>query len=128
MNHQSDHILPIKTYLALAGALFVLTGVTVAVSFINAGGWNAVIALGVASLKASLVALYFMHLKYDSKLNLFVFLSALFFVAVFIIFTMFDTARRDDLYDYTSDPINKQAPIYDNLPADSTKHENSEQH
>ncbi len=126
MNHQSEHILPVRTYLSIAALLFVLTGITVGLSFVHIGGWNAVIAIGVASVKASLVALFFMHLKYDSKLNLFIFLSALFFVGIFIILTMFDTARRDDLYDYTSGPINKNAKIYENLPADSTQHEDAQ--
>lgn len=126
MDQHTDHILPIKTYLAVAAALFVLTAVTVGVSFIDAGGWNAVIAVGVASIKASLVALFFMHLKYDNKLYLFVFLAGLFFVALFIILTMFDTARRADLYEIKSKPIKENALIYDTMPADTTDTQDSE--
>ena len=120
MSESKEHILPVKTYIAVAGALFVLTVITVAISYIDLGGWNAVVAVGVATCKVSLVALFFMHLKYDSKIYLFSFIIGVLFVAVFIIFTMFDTLRRADLYQLKAEPINKDAVIYNESNADSS--------
>jgi len=59
-----------KVYLTVWGVLLVLTGVTVAVSYLSLGLWNAAAALTIASVKAVLVALYFMHLRYEIKLVL----------------------------------------------------------
>ncbi|GFO61559.1 hypothetical protein GMST_38840 [Geomonas silvestris] len=59
-----------KIYFVVWGALLVLTAVTVAVSYLNLGLWNATVALAIASLKAGLVALYFMHLRHEIKLVL----------------------------------------------------------
>jgi len=89
------HITPLKTYYAVFGALIVLTGLTYAVSFAGFPPVQSVIiAMVVAMTKASLVALWFMHLKYDTKFNIFVFVSALWFMAVFFVFTMFDLGSR----------------------------------
>ena len=115
-----EHILPLKIYLSVAGALFILTLVTVSVSYVDLGGWNIVVALAVASFKASLVALFFMHLKYDNKIHMFILLASIFFVAVFIIITMFDTLRRTDIYDIRGEPIQKEAIIYESAPAESS--------
>lgn len=59
-----------KIYYAVWGVLLVLTAVTVEVSFLNLGLWNAAVALTIASVKAVLVALYFMHLRHEIKLVL----------------------------------------------------------
>lgn len=108
-----EHILPIKVYLRVAAALLALTGATVAISYVHLGPWNAVVAVGIASLKASLVALFFMHLKYDNKINMFIFFAAILFVTLFITLTMFDTLRRADIYEIRGEPIKKNAIIYE---------------
>ncbi|GFO69754.1 cytochrome-c oxidase [Geomonas limicola] len=59
-----------KIYFVAWSTLLVLTAVTVAVSYLNLGLWNASVALAIASLKAGLVALYFMHLRHEIKLVL----------------------------------------------------------
>jgi cytochrome c oxidase subunit 4 len=118
--HNTNHIVPLRVYFGVAGALFVLTVVTVAISFVHLGGWNVVVALLVASVKSALVALFFMHLLYDKKIFLVIFLAAIMFLAVFIILTMFDTMRRDDIDQIKAQPINPKAVIYDSLdPGDS---------
>ena len=61
-----EHVTPLSVYLGIFGALMVLTAVTVAVAFVDLGSLNILVALGVAVFKASLVVLYFMHLKYAS--------------------------------------------------------------
>ncbi len=115
------HVLSLETYLAVAGALLVLTAVTVAVSFVHFGAWNLVVAMAIAATKAILVALFFMHLKYDNKIYLAVFGASVLFLALFIIFTMFDTMRRSDIYDVVDKPINPKAIIYQDVPSDSAQ-------
>jgi cytochrome c oxidase subunit 4 len=115
-----NHVLPLETYLAVAGALMVLTAVTVTVSFVHFGAWNLVVAMAIAATKAIMVALFFMHLKYDNKIYLAVFGGSVVFLALFIIFTMFDTMRRSDIYDVVDKPINPNAIIYHTMGGDST--------
>jgi cytochrome c oxidase subunit IV len=105
-------ILPFRVYAQVAGALLFLTLVTVAVSFLDLGGWNAIVALAIAGTKAMLVVLYFMHLKYDRHINFYVFMIGVLFVTVFIGLTMFDTLRRADIYEIQSQPIQPDAKIY----------------
>lgn len=123
-----EHIIPVKTYLAVTGALFVLTVVTVGISYIDLGGWNAVVAVAVASVKVTLVATFFMHLKYDNRINLFIFLIGITFVSMFIILTMFDTLRRADIYEIQAEPINDKAIIYQQAETDTTQQSKEPQH
>jgi cytochrome c oxidase subunit 4 len=64
------HISPTITYFIVGAALLVLTAITVGASYIDLGSIlvNFVVAMLIASVKASLVLLYFMHMKYESKL------------------------------------------------------------
>ena len=65
-----DHAHPgLRTYLAVFVALLVLTGVTVAAAFVDLGPVNTPVAMGVASLKAFLVLVWFMHLKVSHRLG-----------------------------------------------------------
>jgi cytochrome c oxidase subunit 4 len=111
-NEHTPHVLPLKVYLAVAAALMVFTVITVAVSFVDLGGFNIVVALLIASIKGAMVALIFMHLKYDNKLFAAIFTISLLFVSVFIILTMFDTLQRGAIYEYRAEPINKEAKMY----------------
>ncbi len=96
-NATTGHVSSMKTYLGVGAALLVLTVVTVAVSFVDLGGFNVVVALLIASIKGTLVVLFFMHLLHDNKLYLTIFISALIFLFILIIFTMFDTMTRDEM-------------------------------
>lgn len=109
------HILPLKVYLGVGAALLVLTAITVGISYFHFGAFNLLVAMMVAAVKATLVALYFMHLKYDNKLYLFIFVSSVLFVAVFVIVTMFDTLRRGEASVEERGPIHQQAAMYDSL-------------
>jgi cytochrome c oxidase subunit 4 len=94
--HESHHhVMPIKTYLGIFGALMVLTVVTVLVSYADLGPLALPVALAVALVKAGLVVGYFMHLKFDTRFHTFVFLSSLVFVAIFFVITFFDLNTRD---------------------------------
>jgi cytochrome c oxidase subunit 4 len=90
----SVHVSPLSTYLTIFAALMVFTAITVAVAFVNLGSFNPVVALGVAALKATLVILYFMHVKYSSRLTKLVVVLSLFFVAILFAETLMDYATR----------------------------------
>ncbi|MCM0083127.1 cytochrome C oxidase subunit IV family protein [Geomonas sp. Red32] len=83
-----------KSYVMVWIALIVLTGATVGVSFLNLGLWNAAVALVIASTKATLVGLYFMHLRHEIKLVIGFALFPLLFLALIIIGTLSDTMTR----------------------------------
>jgi len=93
------HISPFKNYIMVFGALMVLTALTYAVSYMSLGTASLPVAMGVAVAKATLVCMFFMHLKYDDRYHVFVFLSSLLFVAIFFTFIIFDLSSRDALTD-----------------------------
>jgi len=96
------HVTSPELLLTVWGALVVLTVVTVAVTWVDLGRLSLVVALGIATVKALLVALYFMHLRWDRPLNGVVFLTAILFVAIFIGAALLDTTvyRPDLIPDY----------------------------
>jgi cytochrome c oxidase subunit IV len=83
-----------KTYIVVWITLLVFTVVTVAVSFLHLGLWNAAVALLIASIKACLVALYFMHLRHEIKLVAGFALFPLVILALLIIGTITDVIYR----------------------------------
>jgi cytochrome c oxidase subunit 4 len=88
------HVLPVGLYWKIWSTLIGLTALTVAVSYGDFGKANLVVALAVATVKASLVALFFMHLKYDRRFNAVMFVGGLGFLAILIGLTMADTQFR----------------------------------
>jgi cytochrome c oxidase subunit 4 len=91
----SGHVSPLKLYFAVFAALMVLTTVTILVAYVDLGEMNKVVALGIASFKASLVVLYFMHVKYASRMTKLVVMSGFFFLAILLTLTMADYGSRD---------------------------------
>lgn len=85
-----SHIVPLGVLVAVFGALVVLTVLTVAVAGVDLGNLNLYVALSIAGLKATLVVLYFMHLRYDQPFILVVFLGCLAFVVLFISLVLTD--------------------------------------
>jgi cytochrome c oxidase subunit 4 len=85
------HPVPARVLLSVIAALLVLTAITVAATWVDLGAWNLWIALGIATLKAALVALYFMHLRYDNPFNALAFVTALVFLLLLLSLTMLDT-------------------------------------
>ena len=83
-----------KTYLFVLIGLLILTVITVAVAQIDFGAFNAFFAMLIASIKAVLVLLYFMGLKYDDKVYWLVFGSAVFFVILLYVFSKLDFLTR----------------------------------
>ena len=104
-DHQGlGHVVPVKILVAVFLALLVLTVLTVAITKVDLGNLNLYVALAIAGVKATLVVLYFMHLRYDRPFNLVVFLGCLAFVVLFISLVLTDTRS----YSPTLDP--GQAP------------------
>ena len=64
-----DHVVPVTTYVLVFVALLLGTGLTVGASYLDLGVWNTPVAMLIAVTKASLVVLFFMHLKYSPKLS-----------------------------------------------------------
>lgn len=90
-----EHVSPVSSYVKVFGALLVLTALTYGVSYMDLGNASLPVAMIVAFAKASLVCMYFMHLKYDDRYNVFVFISTILFVGIFFTFTIFDLMQRD---------------------------------
>ena len=88
------HIASVKSYVGIFLALMVLTAITVLVAYVNLGQLNKVVALGIASLKATLVVLFFMHVKYSSRLTKLVVMSGFFFLIILLGLTMVDYGSR----------------------------------
>lgn len=88
------HIVSPKIYVAIFLSLLVLTGTTVAVSYIDLGVFNAVVALAIACIKMMLVVLFFMHVKYSSKLTKLTVISGVFVFFALISMTMADYISR----------------------------------
>jgi len=89
-----ERIVPIKVYAKVLFALLALTATTCAVSFIDMGKMNAVVAMVIAFVKASLVALIFMHLRYSRRLMRVVVGAGLFWLGILIALTMSDYLTR----------------------------------
>ena len=90
----ANHVVPIAVYFRVFAALLLLTGVTVWVAFLDLGAANTVVAMAIAAIKASLVVLYFMHVRYGSRLT-WVFIGAgVFWLAVLITLTLSDELTR----------------------------------
>ena len=82
-------------YVTIVGCLFFLTMITVLAAFVELGVLNTPIALGIALLKATLVVLFFMHVRYNTPL-MWVFAAAGFFmVLIFLALLMQDYMSRD---------------------------------
>ncbi len=84
-------------YAGIFFALLVLTITTVGQSYFDFGRLNLAIVIILASMKASLVVSFFMHLRWDNKFNVLIFISGLAFIGVFFAYTMNDTGDRGDL-------------------------------
>jgi cytochrome c oxidase subunit 4 len=97
----SEHIVSLKVYVTIFLALMVGTALTVWAGLHDfPGNLNVIIALTIAVMKATLVVLYFMHVRYSSRLIWVVFTSALFWLAILFVFTLSDYWTRDWLSIY----------------------------
>jgi len=76
--------------------LLILTAITVGASYINFGAMNVVVALTIATIKATLVALFFMHLLHDKPVNGLIAAAGFLFLGLFLMFTLLDFDTREN--------------------------------
>jgi cytochrome c oxidase subunit 4 len=95
-HEHTEHIVPPSTYLVIIFTLLFLTGLTVFAAYINLGRFNIVVALGIATLKATLVVLFFMHAKYSPKRTKLVIMAGIFWLIILLFMTLSDYASRVD--------------------------------
>ena len=92
----SEHIVPVRIYLTIFGALLLGTGLTVAAAFVDfPWQFNTIVALTIAVAKATLVVLYFMHVRYSSRLVWLIVGAALFWMAIMFSLTFSDYFTRN---------------------------------
>ncbi|HKQ99188.1 MAG TPA: cytochrome C oxidase subunit IV family protein [Pyrinomonadaceae bacterium] len=94
----SEHIVSRTVYFVIFGALMVCTGLTVAAAFLDLDrvfhGANTVVALTIAVIKATLVVLYFMHVRYSSRLTWVIVAAGFFWLGIMFVFTIADYMTR----------------------------------
>ncbi|HLJ15099.1 MAG TPA: cytochrome C oxidase subunit IV family protein [Bryobacteraceae bacterium] len=96
--HITHHVTPVRTYLIVFLTLLVLTVTTTKVAEIDLGEWNFVVAFLIAITKASLVVLFFMHVRYSTSLTKLFVCAGLFWMAILISITLCDYISRDWQY------------------------------
>jgi cytochrome c oxidase subunit 4 len=92
--HGEHHIVPISTYLMVFALLMALLIITLAAASLNLGEWNLVIAITIAVLKALLVVLFFMHLRWSTYLVRVFAGAALFWLSILFVLTLQDYFSR----------------------------------
>jgi len=91
---ENNHILSYTKLALILGVLLVLTGITVAVSYLDLGFFNVPLALAIACTKVTFVLLFFMHLKYEGPIINLSFVGTISFLFIMIGFTFWDVAFR----------------------------------
>ncbi len=91
----AEHISSVKLYVGIWLALMVFTMLTVFAATVDLGVFNPIVALAIATTKAVLVVLFFMHVKYaHEKLTKLVIVTAIFFFLILLALTMADYTTR----------------------------------
>ena len=90
----SHTIVSLRTYLVVFLLLMVLLGLTVGIAFLDLGRFNLPAAMAIAVVKAVLIVMFFMHVKYASRLTWVFAAAGFFWLAIMLIFTMTDYASR----------------------------------
>jgi cytochrome c oxidase subunit 4 len=91
---QTEHIVPTRTYYTIYAVLLVCTYLTWQVAFFDLGAMNTVAALTIAVLKAVLVVLFFMHVKYGTRLTWVVAIAAVFWLGILLALLISDYVTR----------------------------------
>lgn len=90
----AEHVATKKTYVATWATLMAMTLITTLVAFVDLGRFNTVVALAIATFKATLVVLFFMGAKYTPRLTRVVIICGIFFLALLLCFTIVDYLSR----------------------------------
>jgi len=92
--HTDHHVVPKKVYYVIFGTLMVLTGVTVAAAYVDLGPINVVVAVVIACFKALIVVLYFMHVKFSTRLVKLTVIAGLYWMGILLALTLSDYLTR----------------------------------
>jgi len=92
--HHAHTVVQPKVYAAVFGSLLFFTALTVAASYLELGVFNAIVAIAIAVIKATLVVLFFMHIRYSSRLTKLTVCSGVFLFLVLITMTLTDYISR----------------------------------
>ena len=92
--HAQHHIVPTRIYYAIFAVLMIFTAVTVGAAYVDLGRMNTVIALAIAAFKAMIVVLYFMHVKYSTRLVKLVVIAGLYWMGILMVLTLSDYLTR----------------------------------
>ncbi len=90
----SEYVTPIRTYLIIFFALMILTAITVAVAYVDLGALNDVVALVIAVFKASLVVLFFMHVRHSRRMTKITVVASFFWLLILFGLTLSDYLTR----------------------------------
>lgn len=110
--HAVDAKAEARGYVLTLTALLILTVITVGASYIDFGQGNIVIALAIATVKATLVSLFFMHLAHDKPVNGLIAVAGFIFLGLFLLFDMIDIgSRRDPIPQNYHPPTLQAVPV-----------------
>jgi cytochrome c oxidase subunit 4 len=119
--HAVDTRAEARKYLLTLVALLILTAITVGASYIQFGSANVVIALTIATIKAIIVALIFMHLLHDKPVNAVIAVAGFIFLGIFLLFDFLDIGSRTDPQPINFHPLpTATAPATAGAPAATT--------
>lgn len=96
------HVLPVRTYVGIFIALLVLTAVTIAVAYVDLGPLNVVVMLLIAATKATLVVLWFMHVRFEGRLVWISAAAGFAWLGIMIAFTLSDYLTRETVTGWTT--------------------------
>jgi len=91
---EHSHILPRRIYYTIFGILLLCTYLTVQIAFFDLGALNTIAALAIAVFKATIVILFFMHVKYSTRLTWLVVIGSIFWLGIMLALTMSDYLTR----------------------------------
>jgi cytochrome c oxidase subunit 4 len=106
--HGIAHVSGVRTLLTVFASLIALTVVTVAVTYVDLGEMNFFVAMLIATVKATLVAFWFMHLKYDAGFNRLIFFGSFLFVLLFIGIVLIDTDQYKPTIDFSEKVLTQE--------------------
>jgi cytochrome c oxidase subunit 4 len=97
MAENTEHVTSVKLYVTIFAALMILTAATVIVANFDLGWANDVVALTIAVTKALLVLIFFMHLRYSTRLTVLTALAGFFWLGILLVLTLNDYFSRGDV-------------------------------
>jgi cytochrome c oxidase subunit IV len=110
-SHDHGHVVPASVFLNVLIVLMILTVITVAVSRVDLGAWNIVVAMIVASIKAGIVGLFFMHLKYENPMIWAYVAFPLILLVIMIGGLLIDNPNRTDPKIYADQPKKAESAV-----------------